>query len=138
MDLYPFLLAAHVTAMVFLVGGMLFQNRMLAATQHYPPGLLATSLDTLFRIDRQIVTPALMLTWLFGLGLAFWAEWFPVAWLLLKLVFVIALSALHGIQSGRIRRAIRESRPAVSVPGSGTGIVLAMLCIAVLVIVKPF
>src|SRR5262245_17396013 len=36
MNLYPYLVAAHVTAVAFFVGGMLAQDRMVHATAQYP------------------------------------------------------------------------------------------------------
>lgn len=137
MALYPVAVAAHVAAVVFLVGGMLAHDRMLAAVARAPLHEQAMPLALLLRLDRQVVTPALLLTWTFGLALALWAGWFPSTWLLAKLAVVVALSALHGVQSGRVRRSLRDATPATAIAGSGVGIVLAMLTIAVLAIAKP-
>ena len=51
---------------------------------------------------------------------------------------VTALSALHGIQSGRLRRWVRAGSAARSTTGAGVGIVIATAAIALLAIVKPF
>ena len=137
MELYPYLVAAHVTAAVFLVGGLLAHDRMISAAARLPRDQQAGILAVLFRLDRHVTTPALLLTWIMGLTLAIWAEWFPSAWLTVKLVCVVGLSALHGMQSGRLRRFIRDGKPAAAIPGAGIAIVLAMLAIAVLALVKP-
>lgn len=137
MALYPVAVAAHVAAVVFLVGGMFAHDRMLAAVARVPLHEQAVPLALLLRLDRQVVTPALLLTWTLGLALALWAGWFPSTWLLAKLAVVVALSALHGVQSGRVRRSLRDATPATAIAGSGVGIVLAMLTIAVLAIAKP-
>lgn len=136
-DLYSCLIAVHVTAAVFLVGGLLAHDRMISAAAGLPRDQQAGILMVLFRLDRNVTTPALLLTWILGLSLAMWAGWFPAAWLMVKLVFVVGLSALHGMQSGRLRRFIRDGKPAVAIPGAGIAIVLAMLAIAVLALVKP-
>lgn len=138
MEFYPFIVAAHVTSVVFLVGGLLMHERMVSAVATLPAGEQTQSLGILLRLDRQVVTPALLLTWVFGLTLAIWVGWFSSRWLLVKLAVVVALSALHGVQSGQLRRAIRDGSGVKASPGIGIGIVLAMLVIATLAIVKPF
>lgn len=135
--LYPYLVAAHVTAVVFLVGGMLAQDRMVKEVAKHPKEQQAGTLTVLLWFDRCFTAPALLLTWVFGLSLAVWAEWFPSLWLMFKLVVVVALSAFHGMQSGRLRRLVQGGQPEKRIPGAGFGIVLAMLTIAVLAIVKP-
>ncbi len=137
MDFYPYLVAAHVTAVVFLVGGMLAYDRVAAAIARAPHEKQADMLAILLRVDRHVITPALLFTWIFGLSLALWAGWFPAPWLMIKLVVVVALSALHGLQSGRLRRFIRDGTPVKDIPGVGIAIVIAMLTIAMLAIVKP-
>lgn len=138
MEFYPYVVAAHVTAVVFLVGGLLAHDRMMNATALLPREQQAGTLAILFQLDRRVTTPALLLVWALGLSLAVWGRWFPSPWLLVKLVFVLALSALHGVQSGRLRRFVRDTKPAAGIPGAGLAIVIAMLAIAVLAVVKPF
>lgn len=138
MEFYPFLVAAHVTAVVFLVGGMLAQDRMVRAMAACPQERQAALLVILLRLDRRVTAPALLLAWIFGLSLTIWAGWFPSGWLVAKLAFVIALSALHGMQTGRLRRFARDGKPADSLPGAGPAIVVMMAAIAVLAFVKPF
>lgn len=135
--IYPYLVAAHVTAVVFLVGGLLAQERMVNAISLSPPEEQAGMLVALQRFERTVTTPALLLTWIFGLSLALGAGWLSSGWLIVKLMFVVALSALHGLRSGRIHRCIRTATPAENFPGADLGIVVAMLVIAMLAIVKP-
>tara|TARA_E500000305_G_scaffold108714_1_gene111725 strand:+ start:696 stop:1112 length:417 start_codon:yes stop_codon:yes gene_type:complete len=137
MEFYPFLVAAHVTAVVFLVGGMLALDRMVVAVARSPQDQQAGTLTALARFDRQVVTPALLLAWIFGITLAVWAEWFPSTWLMVKLAVVVAVSAFHGLQSGRLRRSARAGTLAEGMTGAGAGLVLAMLIIAILAIAKP-
>src|SRR5690606_40332789 len=101
--IYPYLVAAHVTAVVFLVGGLLAQERMVNAISLSPPEEQAGMLAALQRFERTVTTPALLLTWIFGLSLALGAGWLSSPWLIVKLIFVVALSAFHGVRSGRIR-----------------------------------
>jgi protoporphyrinogen IX oxidase len=137
MVFYPYLVAAHVTAVVFFVGGLFAHDRMMNAVARHPLHQQAATLALLFDVDRRITTPAMLLTWALGLSLAVWAGWFPSAWLIVKLIFVLALSALHGIQSGRLRRYVGNGTAAKIMPGAGLGIIVAMFAIAVLAIAKP-
>lgn len=134
---YPYWVAAHVTAVVFLVGGLLAQERLVNAIAQSPPESQAEVLVTLHSLDRTVITPALWLTWILGFSLALAAGWMTSGWLIAKLVFVVALSAYHGIRSGRIRRSIRTGTSASRIPGAEIGIVVVMLIIAVLAVVKP-
>lgn len=138
MEFYPFLVAAHVTAVVFLVGGMLAQERMVSAMAPHPQEQQVAIIAILLRLDRRVTTPALLLAWIFGLSLAISAGWFTSGWLIAKLAFVVVLSALHGMQTGRLRRFVRDGRPAKGLPGAGIVIVIVMITIAVLAVVKPF
>lgn len=138
LEFYPYLVAAHVTAVAFLVGGMLAHDRMVHAIARHPPDQQVGAVAALHRLDRRMTTPALLLSWIFGLSLAAWAGWFPSPWLVIKLAFVVALSALHGVQSGRLRRFARDGTPAKGMSGTGLGILIVMLTIAVLAVVKPF
>jgi len=63
--------------------------------------------------------------------------WFSSPWLIIKLVIVVALSGLHGAQSGRLRRAVQSGQNPI-LKGASVAIVLAMLVIATLAFVKPF
>lgn len=137
MSFYPYLVAAHVAAVVIFVGTLFATNRLIGAASSRPLVEQAAALPLLLRLDHRVTTPAMLLSWTFGLSLAVWASWFPAAWLIAKLAIVLALSALHGIQSGRLRRGIRDGAPVSPIPGAGLGIVIAMLAVAVLAVVKP-
>ncbi|MBZ9772563.1 CopD family protein [Mesorhizobium sp. CO1-1-8] len=138
MEFYPYLVAAHVTAVIFLVGGLMAHNRIVDAIARRQPEQQGGALAVLLQFDSRVTTPALLFTWALGLSLAVWGQWFPSLWLIVKLVFVVGLSALHGIQSGRLRRAIRDGTAVVGLPGTGAGIIIATLAIATLALVKPF
>ncbi len=137
-ELYPYLVALHVTAVVFLVGGMLAHERMSSAIARHSQDRQADSLTALRKLDQQVTTPALLLTWVLGLTLALWMGWLPTHWLQLKLFVVVLLSALHGIQAGRLRRSLAQGKLHSAIPGVGIAILAAMITIATLAIVKPF
>lgn len=138
--LYPWLKALHVAAAVTFVGGLLMESVVLAATDRSgaQPGL-GPFLQAARAWDHRVTGPALLLVWALGLTLALQGHWFRSVWLPAKLVVVLALSALHGVQSGALRRLAgglaptprRERRLA------GPAILLALLVVVTLAVLKP-
>jgi putative membrane protein len=92
------------------------------------------------RLLKVIINPAMILTWLAGLYLAWAGHWFSAGWLNAKLVLVLVLSGVHGFFSrwvkdfaaGRNKRSQRFYRFINEVP------TLLMVLIVILVVVKPF
>src|SRR5690606_13966455 len=92
------------------------------------------------RLLRFIATPAMLVVWLSGLWLAYAGGLFGEGWLHGKLLVVLALGAVHGLNAKWVkdfardqnRRLPRFYRLANEVP------TLLMIGIVVLVIVKPF
>jgi putative membrane protein len=139
---YAWIKAAHVIFVIFWIAGLFMLPRYYVYHQEAPAG----SPEEKRWIDRErklrsiIITPAMLLVWVFGLTLAWisgaWAE----TWLQLKLLLVVSLSAYHGWLIGYGRKLERGERPisgralriANEVPG------LATVLIVILVIVKPF
>lgn len=133
--LYPWLKALHVAAAFAFVGGVLAVSVFLQAMPANSP-LVAPIARGVRRWDQVVTTPAMLLVWGLGLTLATAGHWFAAGWLQAKLVLVVILSGLHGVQSGRLRRvaggvAIQPSYAAMLVIGGIVGI-------AVLAVVKPW
>lgn len=134
-ELYPWLKALHVAAALAFVGGTLAVSLFLAAVPEGDPG--AASMARGIRgWDQAVTTPAMLLVWALGLTLAMTGHWFAEGWLQAKLVFVLVLSGLHGVQSGRLRRLAGGAviPPLRTAPFAiGCAIVIALLAVA-----KPF
>lgn len=135
--IYLALVALHVVAVVTFVGGTLVDAIALRALD--APGgdsLRATLAPVVRGWDRSVTTPAMLLVWTFGIVLALAGHRFGQLWLSLKLVAVVALSALHGMQSGRLRRltvaAADRDRPSTIRPA------LAVLGLAAVAIALAF
>lgn len=132
--IYLWLKAIHVVAVVTFVGGLLLLSvgvRIANLAVH----------RAVRRWDRTVTAPALALVWIAGIALALSDHWFGAAWLSVKLVVVVALSALHGILSGTLRRMERDDLVVVPAPwlGQAAGAVVAATAIVVgLVVIKPF
>lgn len=139
---YQWLKALHVAAVLVWTGGLLVQSLVVAAaTSGKREGDDGLALIASVRSwDRRVTSPALILVWALGLALAVSGGWFGSGWLSAKLVLVVLLSGLHGVQAGALRRLASASAgtrphdfgwtPAASA--------VSILLIAVLVVIKPF
>ena len=134
-ELYPWLKALHVASALIFVGGV-FSLSMFLAAASAEPATHAPLARAIRRWDQAVTTPAMLLVWAFGVMLASSGGWFSNGWLQAKLVLVVALSAIHGIQSGRLRRLSGGSAaPALRLFPLVLGCVIG---IAALAVVKPF
>ena len=133
-EFYPWFKALHVAAALIFTGGVLAVAIFLAAVPAADAG--ASSARGIRRWDQAVTTPAMLLVWAFGLTLAMTGHWFADGWLQAKLAFVLALSGLHGVQSGRLRRLAggRAIAPFQAAPFAiGCAVAIALLAVA-----KPF
>ncbi|NTX29293.1 CopD family protein [Burkholderia pyrrocinia] len=132
--IYLLLKAAHVVAVVTFVGGLLMLSvgvRIANLAVH----------RAVRRWDRSVTAPALALVWITGIAIALSGHWFGAAWLSVKLVVVTALSALHGMLAGTLRRMERDDLVVVPAQwlGHAAGAVAVATGIVVgLVVIKPF
>jgi protoporphyrinogen IX oxidase len=140
---YLWLKAFHVAAVIGWIGGMLVSSVFIA--MHVTSSRqLAAGESRVIEIARawdwKITTPAMLLAWALGMTMAVQAGWFSSRWLMVKLVLVFGLSALHGVQSGTLRRMARGANrwaPA-HLRYAAPAILVAIAAIAVLAVVKPF
>jgi len=148
--LYLWLKAAHVIFVIFWIAGLFLLPRFYIYHQEAAPGSpeAARWVDREAKLRSIILTPSLLLVWLFGLILAFmgpdqtfeYGSWFTEGWLHAKLALVRLLSGYHGymvgygrkLAAGKAPRTGRALRLMNEVPGIFTAIIV------VLVIVKPF
>jgi uncharacterized membrane protein len=133
---YPWLKALHVASALVFFGGVVAVGVFLhmVTTDSSEIRALAASVR---RWDHVITTPAMLLVWGLGLGIGGAGHWFNASWLSVKLIFVVVLSAVHGMQSGKLRRICHgaEIRPLhASLPIAVTCAVV----IAILAVAKPF
>ena len=141
-DLYPWIKALHVIAIISWMAGMLYLPRLFV--YHCEAEIGSKQSETFQvmerRLLRAIINPAMVVSWVTGLWLAFEAGFFRSGWLHGKLVLVLLLSAVHGLFS-RWTREFAEDRNARSqkfyrivneVP------TVLMIGTVVLVVVKPF
>lgn len=134
--------ATHVVAVISWMAGMLYLPRLFIYHSEAGPG--SPQSETFKIMERRllhvIINPAMMLTWVFGLWLAWEGFRFQGTWLYLKFACVLAMSAVHGHFSKHVRlfaedkheKTVRYWRIMNEVP------TVLMIAIVILVIVKPF
>lgn len=142
--LYPWVKVLHVVAVISWMAGMFYLPRLYV--YHSERASVGSDLDLTFRIMedkllRVIMTPAMVVSWIAGLILIAWGafDW-GSAWSWIKIVGVVAMTAVHGwlaarrkeFAAGRNTRSGRTYRIANEAP------TVLMLVIVVMVIVRPF
>ena len=140
--MYEWIKALHVIAVVAWMAGMLYLPRLFVYHCGADKGSEQSETFKLMerRLLRTIMLPAMVVTWLTGLGLALTGQWLSSPWLQAKLVLVLILSAVHGLlarwqkdfAADRNSRSQKFYRIMNEVP------TVLMIGIVVLVVVKPF
>jgi putative membrane protein len=140
---YLWLKAFHVAAVIGWIGGMsvssLFISMLVVSSRPLAAGE-SRMIEIVRAWDRKVTTPAMLLAWALGMTMAVQAGWFSSRWLMVKLVLVFGLSALHGVQSGTLRRMARGANrsPPAFPRYAASAILMAIVAIAVLAVIKPF
>ncbi|GGN40715.1 MAG: hypothetical protein CMH85_16850 [Novosphingobium sp.] len=139
---YLWLKAGHIIFVIFWMAGLFMLPRYFVYHQEAEPGSAeeARWIDREAKLRKIILTPSLILVWVFGLALAYAGSWWVAPWLHAKLLFVVALSGYHGWLVSYGKKLAKGERPLTGkklrllneVPG------LAAAIIVVLVVVKPF
>ena len=135
--------ALHVISVIAWMAGMMYLPRLFVYHADSERGSIQSETFKIMerRLYRGIITPAMLATFLFGLimifdGLVDWHQGWP--WV--KAVFVIAMTAYHGML-GRYRRAFAEDRNDKSSKffrSINEMPFLFMIVIVIMVIVQPF
>src|SRR5947209_18762249 len=142
MDFYLWTKALHVIAVIAWMAGMLYLPRLFVYHCEAEVGSKQSETFKLMerRLLRAITNPAMVVTWVTGLWLAFEAGFFRSGWLHGKLLLVILVSAVHGMLAGAVRRFAedRNTRSQKFYRIINEVPTVLMIGIVILVIVKPF
>ncbi|WP_164901811.1 CopD family protein [Neorhizobium lilium] len=135
--LYFVIKALHIVSDFLLIGGMLINAFVIGMV---PPTIRVGVITALRRYDRIVTTAALAGAWIFGLWLIFGWVGFSQGWLHAKLVFVVLLSALHGMQQASMRRMEADPKldPNAFVRAGIPIILVSTLVVICLAVIKPF
>jgi putative membrane protein len=139
---YNLLLALHIIAVVSWMAGIFYLPRLFVYHADSETGSQQSETFKVMeeRLLRIIMTPAMVVTWLSGLGLVWAGGWESARWLWAKLVLVAAMTAFHfwlaaqrrAFGEDRNRHASRVYRIANEIP------TILLILIVILVVVKPF
>ena len=140
--MYEWIKALHVIAVISWMAGMLYLPRLFV--YHCEAEIGSKQSETFKVMERRllkaIINPAMIVTWLAGIYLAWAGHLYLFGWFHLKLLLVLGMSAVHGFfvrcvrafaadcnsYSQKLYRIINE------IP------TVLMIAIVILVIVKPF
>lgn len=141
-DFLLYIKAFHVIAVMSWMAGLLYLPRLFIYHTDTEPG--SAQSETFKMMERRllkiIMNPAMMITWMLGLLLAWEVYDFQGGWLHAKIALVVVLTGVHVMFSRAVndfaedgpRRTARFWRLMNELP------TLLMIAIVILVIVKPF
>lgn len=139
---YPWVKAVHVVAIISWMAGMLYLPRLFIYHCDAPKGSQQSDTFKVMerRLLRLIMNPAMVVSWVLGIWLAWQASFFSSPWFHVKLLAALVLSWAHGNFSAAVRafaedrndKSTRYWRIMNEVP------TILMIIIVVMVIVKPF
>lgn len=140
--MYEWIKAFHVMAVISWMAGMLYLPRLMVYHAEAQTGSIQSETFKIMerRLLKGIINPAMIVTWVLGLYLAWYAFGFKGGWLHGKLLLVFILSGIHGVLVKHVRnfandrnvKSPRYFRVLNEIPA------VLMVGIIILVIVKPF
>jgi putative membrane protein len=140
--MYLWIKALHVIAVISWMAGLLYLPRLMV--YHCGVAVGSEQSETFKVMERRllnaIMRPAMIVSWLAGLYIAWAGGWFSAGWFHAKLALVVLMTAAHEFLAARVRDFARDSntrshkfyRIINEVP------TLLMVLVVILVIVKPF
>ena len=136
--------ALHVISVIAWIAGMMYLPRLFVYHSAAETGSIQSETFKVMerRLYRGIITPAMILTWVFGLtmvltpGIIDWSQ----GWVWVKAVAVILLSGIHGYYGRQVRAfaADANTRPQGFWRLVNEVPFVLVIIIVVMVIVKPF
>src|SRR5271169_423466 len=103
--MYEWIKALHVIAVISWMAGMLYLPRLFV--YHCEAEIGSKQSETFKVMERRllkaIINPAMIVTWLTGIYLAWSGHWYSSGWLHLKFLLALGLSAVHGFFSRCVR-----------------------------------
>ena len=139
---YLWLKAGQIIFVIFWMARLFMLPRYFVYHQEAPEGSPenAVWIERERRLLRIILWPAMAVSWLLGLALAYYTGAFAQGWFHAKLGFVLILSAYHvwlagyheGLKQGVRKLSGKKLRMLNEVPG------LAATLIVIMVVLRPF
>jgi protoporphyrinogen IX oxidase len=141
-SMYLYLKAFHLIAAFAWMAGMFYLPRLYV--YHAEAGANTPQAKTFKVMERRllrgIINPAMVTSWALGLWIVYDGGWISAHWLHVKLLLVVALSAVHGLlarwtndfAADRNHHSERFYRIVNEVPA------VLMVGIVIMAVIKPF
>jgi putative membrane protein len=141
-NLYLWIKAVHIIAVISWMAGLFYMPRLFIYHTDAEIGSVQSETFKVMeqRLLRVIMNPAMMLTWIFGLYLAWSVYGFEGTWLHLKIGLVVLLTVVH-VYFGRAAGAFARDENRHSARYwrfMNEAPTVLMILIVILVVVKPF
>lgn len=140
--MYDWIKALHVVAIISWMAAILYLPRLFIYHCAAEKGSVQSETFKVMerRLLKAIMTPAMIVSWLTGLYLAWHGGWFSAGWFHVKFAGIIAMSAVHGYFAAVTRVFARDAnqRPQRFYRLMNEVPTLLMLLVVAMVIVKPF
>lgn len=141
-DAYLWIKSIHLIAVISWMAGMLYLPRLFVYHADLSTGSETSELFKVMerRLLQIIMTPAMVVTWVLGLWLAWQGSHYSEIWFHVKLLAVIGMTGVHGhfIKSAREFAEDRNTRSSRAWRMINEIPTVLMLVAVVVVIVKPF
>ncbi|WP_316200455.1 MULTISPECIES: protoporphyrinogen oxidase HemJ [unclassified Bradyrhizobium] len=140
--MYEWIKALHVIAVIAWMAGMLYLPRLFV--YHCDAEIGSKQSETFKIMERRllkaIINPAITVTWLAGLYLAWSGRWYTSGWFHAKFLLVLIMSGVHGLFTRWVREfgADKNTRSQKFYRYINEVPTVLMIGIVILVIVKPF
>lgn len=141
-DVYLWIKALHIIAVISWMAGLFYLPRLFIYHTDAVPGSEKSETFKIMeqRLVRVIMNPAMMISWVLGLYLAWSVYGFSGGWLHAKIGLVMLLTLIHVYFTRSARRFARDENTRTArhwrlmneVP------TVLMILIVILVVVKPF
>lgn len=141
---YEWVKVVHLLAVISWMAGLLYLPRLMVYhADAERGGELSETLKVMERrLLKAIMTPAMIVSWIFGIWLGalqgLWSE-LPF-WLMLKVVLVLAMSAAHFWLAGQVKvfaadENVKSARAFRFINEVPTVLMIGIICV---VVIKPF
>ncbi len=110
---HPWVLGLHVIAVISWMAGMLYLPRLFVYHAGTMPGSESSEIFKVMerRLLKAIINPAMIAAWVLGILLILDNTYYlQQGWLHAKLAAVLAMSAVHGLLAGHVRRFREDQR----------------------------
>lgn len=141
-NLYLWIKALHIIAVMSWMAALLYMPRLFIYHTDATPGSEQSETFKMMeqRLLKVIMNPAMMISWVLGLYLAWSIYGFQGGWLHAKLLFVVLLTGVHVLFSRSVRAFARDenTRSARYWRLMNEAPTLLMILIVIMAVVKPF